>query len=60
MGRFQLVPNPHKVVLIFCWTSSDKNWKFRYALISAEAFSCDGAEPRFPLFWKCACEYMSF
>ena len=58
--RFQLVPNPRKAAFISGLTSSDKNWKTRYVLISAYAFTCNGAKLRFPLFWKCVCEYTSF
>ena len=46
MGRFQLVPNPHKVALISGLTSSDKNWKskmllFRLRLFLVMALSLD-------------------
>ena len=60
MDRFQLVQNPYKAALILGLTSSDRNWKTRFILISANPFTCDGAKPRFPLFWKYAYEYTSF
>ena len=59
-GKFQLVPNPRKAVLISGLISSDKNSKTKYVLILADAFSYDGVERQSLLFWKCAWEYTFF